>query len=175
MNEQNKLFYPLNGFEMMCLNPDAEIITYDKLNNIFDLNDLFKGKDKIIILYLLNSRSSGHWVCLFKNHQGINFFDSYGKLPDVEIDNLTIEQRDEYNVKQNRLKEILAKYTVYYNNICLQGKKTQVCGCYVSHRLINKDLTEDEYINTFIEYEIKDTDEFVADYCLKNLRRLKYA
>jgi hypothetical protein len=171
MNEENKLYYPLSGFEMLQLNPDAKLISYAQLNDVFTPTELFGNYKKIIILYLLNSKQSGHWVCLFLNNQGIQFFDSYGKLPDTEIDNLTPRQREEYNQQRNRLKIILSNYDVYYNDKCLQKKGTQTCGCFVSHRLINYHLTDNEYIDAFKDYKIKDPDEFVSTYCLNKLEK----
>jgi hypothetical protein len=171
MNEENKLYYPLNGYEMLELNPDAKLINYSQLNEVFTPKELFGNYKKIIILYLLQSKQSGHWVCLFLNNQGIQFFDSYGKLPDAQIDNLTVRQRIEYNQQKNRLHDILKNYDVYYNDKSLQKKGTQTCGCFVSHRLANYELTDNEYIDAFKDYNIKDPDEFVASYCLKKLEK----
>ena len=151
MNEHNLLVYPLNGIEMMKLNPTAKLITYDQLNKVYNIDDLFKDTDKIIILYLLRSRQEGHWVCLFKNKEGYNFFDSYGHKPDYEIDCLTEIQRRDFHEKKHKLHQLLKNKDVVYNNIKLQGKASMVCGCYVSHRLNNSNLTEDEYINKFIK------------------------
>ena len=46
MNEQNKLNYPLNFNEMQYLNPDAKIITYDELNNVKDIKQIFRNTRK---------------------------------------------------------------------------------------------------------------------------------
>ena len=167
MNEENMLYYPLSGYEMKKLNPDAKIIKYTELNKIKDINELFKDTDKIIILYLLHSRYSGHWVCLFKNHQGFNFFDSYGYKPDYHLDFLTKKQRKEYNEKQKVLLKLLKPYEVIYNSVKLQNKLTETCGCHVTVRLHFSYLTELEYItDIFLKNKIRDPDVFVARYCL---------
>lgn len=177
MDEKNKKFYPLRGVEMMRLNPTAKIITYDELNSINTLNELFEGNkyDKVIILYLLHSRYSGHWVCLFKNDQGVNFFDSYGRKPDKSIDNLTEKQRKEYNEKREQIFKLLTNSCnkFIYNDYPLQDKKikTQTCGCWVTHRLINSHFSDNEYIELFKLFNIQDKDEFVASYCLNRLKK----
>jgi hypothetical protein len=169
MNSTNMLVYPLNGFEMQFLNPNTKLITYDKLNNINTVRELFGNHNAVIILYLLKSKSEGHWVCLFKNHIGINFFDSYGHAPDYQIDNLTPKQRKEYNEKAQRLHEILRFENVKYNNRKIQSKGTMTCGCFVSHRLHHSYMDNSEYRRHFFNGKIPD--KVVANYCLK---RLKY-
>lgn len=170
MNKNNKLIYPLNGFEMNFLNPNIKLITYDKLNNINNVNELFGTYNAVIILYLLKSKCEGHWVCLFKNHIGINFFDSYGNAPDYQIDTLTPRQRKEYNEKSQRLHEILKFENVKYNNRILQSKGTMTCGCFVTHRLHHYYMDNPQYRKHFFNGKIPDV--VVADYCLKKLKKI---
>ena len=33
MNQNNLLYYPLNGQEILAINPGEKLITYDRLNN----------------------------------------------------------------------------------------------------------------------------------------------
>ena len=81
MNNNNKLDYSLDTNEIQILNPDALILIYTELNKIFDIQDLFKKTNKVIILYLLQDSHTGHWVCLFKrdnNEINLSFtFDIY--------------------------------------------------------------------------------------------------
>lgn len=171
MNKNNLLNYPLNGEEMQFLNPDSKIISYTELNNIKNLEELFKDTDKIIILYLLFSSTAGHWVCLFKNHkyQTLNFFSSYGVPEDYELDNISKEKRNELNVKSNRLSFLTKDYLIYYNNIILQGLNTTTCGCFVSHRLYYSELNEYEYLNIFLKNNVYSPDLFVSKWCYNRL------
>lgn len=167
MKPEKLLYYPLNGFEMQKMNPDAEIITYDKLNNISNINDLFKNTNKLIILYMLHDWG-GHWVCLIKNPNGtFTFWDSYGHRPDYQIDVLNNKQRKEYNEKTQRLHKLLKKYFVIYNNRCIQGKGTQTCGCFATHRLHHSEYSNPEYRYKF--FNGKNPDLVVAGYCSKIL------
>ncbi len=172
MNSNNMLYYPLNGIEMQKLNPHAKILTYDKLNYINTPEELFNDCNCIIILYLLKSKYSGHWVVCLKNADGYFFMDSYGKHPDAQIDNLTPQERKEYNQKQQRIEKIFENDIINYNNVPLQGKKTQVCGCYVSHRLQYPHLTNKEYRDVLFKYG-DDTDYTVAKICLDRLNNMK--
>ena len=176
MNETNLLKYSLNGEEIGYLNPDANIILYTQLNTLNDIDEIFKNSDKVIILYLLQSKRSGHWVTIFKNRKKkiIEFFSSYGVPPDAELDLLTKEQRKELNQKTNKLKQLCDKYRgiVFYNNICYQKPNTTTCGCWVTHRLLLSHLDDYEYLNFFIKNDIKNADLFVAEYCYKRLKNI---
>jgi hypothetical protein len=170
MNPQNKLKYPLNFNEIQILNPDAKIITYDELNDIKDIRELFKKSKKIIILYLLESKYIGHYTCLFLNKYGINYFDSYGEPIDYFLDILTKKQRKEWNEKEDKLKELLLHYRYIWNNYLLQGPKTDTCGQFVTHRLHNFQLSEEDYIDKYFINSNKSPDIIVADYCLNLLK-----
>lgn len=175
MNEQNKLHYSLSAYEMMKLNPDAKLIIYTELNKINDISELFKSTNKVIILYLLQSKTSGHWVTLFKNNEKniFHFFDSYGEQEDAQLDFLGYIKRKQFNEEKNRLRELLKDYTVIYNNVRLQANGTATCGCFVTHRLHYYELNEVDYINLYVDNNVKYPDIFVADYCLNLFNKLK--
>lgn len=168
MNKQNLLEYPLSGEEMLQLNPGARLIPYNNLSNITSIEEVFKNSNKVIILYLLQSKTSGHWVCLFKNEQGYNFFDSYGHIMDYEINNLTVSQRQDFDEKKDRLKYLLRYEDVIYNDDKFQQKGTMTCGCFVSHRLNNYLMTDKVYCAEL--KKIRNPDLFVADYCLRKFK-----
>ena len=68
----------LSGLDMRVLNPDAKVLKYTDLYDYHNVDELFNDTDKVILLYLTMNDHSGHWTCLFKNKEGINYFDSYG-------------------------------------------------------------------------------------------------
>ena len=169
MNSPHLVTYPLTGYDMMELNPDAKLITYDELNSTFDIMDLFHDTDKIILLYLLFNNHSGHYVCLFLNDEGLNFYDDYGLLPDAELQALSSLERQRYNEKTDRLKLLLSKYKVIYNRKRLQKPNTMTCGCYVSHRLNHYQIPQNEYIRRLMRASDGNTDLYVARWCLDRL------
>lgn len=171
MNDSNMLYYPLNSVEMQALNPHASMITYSQLNNIHTPEQLFRDSNCVIILYLLKSKYEGHWVCCLKNEDGYFFCDSYGRQPDAQIDNLTPQQRKEYNEQRSRLEKIFKDDIIHYNNVPLQGKGTQVCGCYVSHRLEHPELTNKQWRDELFKYG-NDTDYTVAKLTLDRLKNM---
>ena len=168
MNEENKTKYPLSGLEIRMLNPDAKIIKYPELYDCDSVDEIFGGKRKVIILYLLQSDTVGHWTCLFLNQDGINFFDPYGVQPDYEFELLDKQKRIRLNQEQDYLKNMLEPYTVIYNNIKYQDKGTATCGCFVSHRLHYSHLNDPQYLSIFTKTNER-PDEIVSSWCLAKL------
>ena len=162
---------PLSGAEMKFLNPDAKIMTYPELYDYKTIEELFSENKKIIILYLLQSKHIGHWTTLFINQDGINFFDSYGVMPDYELELLSKDKRKQLDEEQDYLKNHLLKdYKTIYNNITYQGTEKGIssCGCFVSHRLAYSYLDNKQYLNIFISSGMK-PDDLVSKWCFSKL------
>lgn len=171
MTKNNMLHYPLTVLQMEQLNQNSKVIIYTELNDISNINELFKDTDSLIILYLLESQFSGHYTTLFKNKDSknndiFNFFDPYGFSVDKQLDFLTQEQRKELDEKKNVLYKLLEPYDVIFNNIRFQGRGTQTCGQHVTYRLHNKGLSAQQYYDKFKKMNINNPDVFVANYVL---------
>jgi len=99
-----------------------------------------------IVLYL-NTKSYGHYTCLFKNREGINFFDSYGYSPDKEFE--FADKKLNYKGKPYMCR-LLRDFrgTVIYNEVPLQSsdKKVATCGRWCAVRIRYKELTQDEFV-----------------------------
>jgi hypothetical protein len=140
----------LTGADMMKLNPDAKLLKYTDLYKYKSSTELFADCDKIILLYLTINDHSGHWCSLFKNKQGINYFDSYGVPIDYHFELLRPETRQKLNEPVDYLKNLLWNDNVIFNNITYQRPNTQTCGEHVSFRLNNSNMTNPEYLNFFL-------------------------
>jgi hypothetical protein len=162
---------PLSGVEMMLLNPDAKLYKYTDLYHYDNVDDLFDGCDKIIILYLIQNDRSGHWVSLFKNKEGLCYFDSYGVPIDYQFDLLSKERRQRLNEEQDYLKKLLFHKKVCFNNITYQGKNTATCGCFVSHRLHHHRLNDLQYFNILARQKLT-PDDYVSKWCFSKLKNL---
>ena len=77
---------PLNGMELLKqLDFKPNIITYDNIHLYKDLDELL-GDSKACILLYLTKENYGHWCCVYENDDGhIIFFDSYGFIPDDQL------------------------------------------------------------------------------------------
>lgn len=148
---EERLKYSLSDKDIMKIIGDkAEMITYDKLRDINNIDDLFSnGIDKIVLLYVhqINGVSyNGHWSCLLKTKikgkTHIEFNDSYGLLPDKMLESYTKEWRRKSNQDRNYLNRLLYEaslrpnHIIEYNEVCLQSKSPNIatCGRYVGLR-----------------------------------------
>lgn len=159
---------PLTGLDMMILCPDATLLKYTDLYNYDNIEDAFKGKNKLVLLYLLNDSHSGHYVGMFYNKNGLNYFDSYGVMPDYQFEMLSRDKRKQLHEEQDYLKQLLKHRAVIYNNITYQDKGTATCGCYVAFRLHNSNFDDQQFFNIFVKSHIR-PDKVVAEWCFKRL------
>ena len=93
-----------------------------------------------MLLYTPNSPTEGHWVCLFRNKDGIHFFDSYGDKPDNEED---------LNGQEPLLTELFkdSGLPIYYNTKRYQKRRQNIatCGRHCIARLIFKNKSPESY------------------------------
>lgn len=165
------LRYELNSDQMRMLNPDARLLLYDQIEDMNSIDQVFGGYQKVIVLYLLQSAHEGHWCCLFKRGQQLNYFDSYGKPVDAELKLLDPALREKLHEKHDRLKQLTWARPPVYNEVCLQSPYTQTCGMFVTHRLHHSYLNSKDYVELFRRYN-EPPDVVVAKYVgqlLKNI------
>ena len=74
---------------MHILKNETNIIEYNQLYNVYNIDDVLKN-GSCVILYTTkreNGLSSGHWCCVVALKNKICFFDPYGYIIDDEIKN----------------------------------------------------------------------------------------
>jgi hypothetical protein len=126
-----------------------KLITYPELTKYKSLVELLYPYNVVVICYLTRE-NYGHWVCLFTNKYGINFFDSYGIIPDDEL-NWKIDEnfRKISNEDYPHLIALMynSRFPIHYNQYQFQAKIPGIatCGRHVIARLCLKKLSTDEY------------------------------
>ena len=146
--------YSLSVDDMIKLNPLANFVPYDKIHSIKNIDELLGKNGMAYILYLLQSPTYGHWVCLFKRDGKLSYFNSYGFEPDDDFKYAIKGLRKLVNEEEPYLFELLSKsgYECEYNDYKLQGKHSTTCGRWVSHRLNNNLKSPDEYAKGILNY-----------------------
>lgn len=116
---------------------DTRIVRHDRLKNIRNVDQIIKNNASIIF-YDRTAGNIGHWCCLTKRGNVIEFFDPYGRNVDTPQ---YLHGRPPY------LKNLLKKssYDVRYNPFDFQGKGTSTCGRHVVTRILLKDKPLGEY------------------------------
>lgn len=152
------------------LEPDTNIFTYPKFAHMKNIDEAFDELGRCIFLFLTQSETSGHWLCMYKKGNSIFYFDSYGEKPDAQRCWLSQEQLDSLGEGRPFLTELLraSGYKVYYSPFQYQSDKENMnsCGRWCVARLLCKDLTNDQF-HTLIKtemkaHDIKDYDVFVS-------------
>jgi|SRR5580658_1094211 hypothetical protein len=136
------------------LNSHVKIVPYDQLINYDTIDELLEPYNKVALLYL-TKQNFGHWCCLWLNKGILNFFDSYGGVPDSELKMIP----QYFKAQSNQLKPALTylmyngPYPVNYNQYRLQkfAEGVNTCGRWVCVRLKYPDITEDKFYDLFTE------------------------
>lgn len=149
------------------LEPDTNIITYPQFGSMSHIDECFDELGRCVFLFLTQSESSGHWVCMFKKGDSIEYFDSYGEKPEAQRSWVSKEQLAELGESEKYLWNLLKQsgYKVYYNTFPYQKNKDDVntCGRWVVARLICKDMTNLQFFNV-VKHSGQSPDDWVASF-----------
>ena len=95
----------------------------------------------------------GHWICVIKHLDRIEFFDPYGEpnLPDEELKLINDDVKNITNQNYPYLSKLLynSNYPIEYNNYPFQEHNLDIktCGRHCIVRILFKNLLLDEYYN----------------------------
>ena len=141
------------------------ILKYSDIEDYKTIDQLLPNKRNFKIILLESTYNSGHWVCILKYGDTIEYFNSYGLKPSAELDSNTklvnkqLDQDTKYlNILLNKA---MKKYNIVYNkrqfqrvgsDIATCGNWTIVRGVLFNH--MNMDLYEfisfmDQAMKTF--------------------------
>jgi len=124
--------YPLSDADIRkILGDDISIITYPDLKGMSNISEAFDSKGRCIMLYLTESETSGHWVCMLNKPNGIEFFDPYGEPPDKPLKTLPMERREQLGEAEPILTQMLraSGKPVIYNTYGFQKDRMDVNTC----------------------------------------------
>ena len=113
------------------LGKDIKIITYPELASMNSIDECFDNKGRCIMLYLTESETSGHWVCMLRKKDGIEFFDPYGEPPESALRGVSEEDKEAYGEAEPYLTNLLkaSGLKVIYNKHRFQKEKANVNTC----------------------------------------------
>lgn len=139
--------YPLSETDMRKVIPTLKIISYPELHEATRIEDVLDEKGRLMILYLTENESTGHWVCLLKlrDQPILEYFDPYGGYkPDGEKSWLSKEKQREFGQDSNKLTKLLenSSYEIKSNAVPFQASADDVntCGRHCLARLYFKHL-----------------------------------
>jgi len=149
----------MTGQDIESYLPNCKIIEYNDLGQYSEITDLLtKPIDFVIILIETTSDNVGHWVTVLKYGNTIEFFNSYGKAPDVQKNTLISKAKNiEFGQTQNYLTNLLVKsdFNIVYNKLQLQKytNGSTTCGRWVCARILCL-LNHNMDLKRFLEFMI---------------------
>lgn len=147
---------PLSGEDICSCVGRVPILTYKDLGDVQDVQDLFDASGCCVILYPLQSNTSGHWTCLMQLAQPaqVEFFDSYGSSQgggtvDSPLKWLKEAKLEGFGIQDAYLRRLLRKGGVraIYNKAPLQSLDPEIatCGRHVCVRIAKRAVPLAEY------------------------------
>lgn len=123
---------------------NVRFIPYHILQYIEDIDQILP----CILLYE-HHFPIGHWVAIFKNSDGMNYFDSTGRVPDDLLVN-NFDNPKGRGVMGADFTHLLRLFKntgqkLIYNEVPLQTPGTNTCGYFSGVRLLTQNLTNDQF------------------------------
>jgi len=153
----------------VTLIPYTDIHMYSNLEDIFATN--------YVLLNYLSSTNYGHWIGLHKKNNVVTYFDSYGKLPDEQLEYIPMKYRVESDQEFPYLVILMNKWLdednrrqVHYNSEQFQRYSSLIntCGRWVGLYLRYSD---DYTIEKFEKIMNDMRDKYIRENGLKGLDR----
>lgn len=155
-----------------ALGNNTLILSYFDLAKYKSVEDILRAHHSAIILYINEGDNRGHWTCIIKHPDRIEFFDSYGGVmngrPDAEFQFIDKNQRKVNYRGAPYLSKLLYDYAkkggiVEYNHHELQkeGSNIATCGRHCIARIKTRHLPLDTYASMI--KRLGDIDKAVVD------------
>jgi hypothetical protein len=173
--EEEVMAYSLSEDDIRKMLPGLKIFPYPQFHDMDSINEAFDNQGRALFLYLTEDESTGHWVCMMKHGDTIEYFDPYGDYgPDEEAEWLPKSKLRELDQDVPRLTQLLKKsgYKVKKNPYKFQKVKhdNNTCGRHCVTRLYLRNLPLEKYkdVVTSTEYT---PDKFVSYFTYDLLRK----
>lgn len=146
--------YPLSDSDLLHLmQQKANLVTYTELKNYKSIDHLLGPYDVVFVLFLWEPHY-GHWTCLTKHENLIEFFDPYGQFPDSYLKDIPEPWRTQSGQDKPVLSRLMKEspYNLSYNEFSFQkeGEEISSCGRWSVLRGLLKDLTLEQFKDLFL-------------------------
>ena len=154
---------PLSDSDVLKLVENkAKILVYSDLQK-YDTLDEALGPHQAAFLLYESQPDYGHWTCIFRNDDYVEFFDPYGIFPDNELEWIPDNFRKVSGQMYPQLSALLYKspYDLEYNEHKFQKKGAGVntCGRWSALRLVFRYLSLKDFAKLF---KHKNADDLVS-------------
>jgi len=135
-----------------------KVVLYSNLG-AYTLSSLLSPYGAAIILYQTTGKKVGHFTCMFRQGQGVHFFDPYGFAPDAELPFASFDQS-----VPRYLTQLLSNVQYTYSSHDYQGKRGGVntCGRWVGTRLRTRSIFSPSEFQALFTAVPQPTDYYVS-------------
>jgi len=111
-------------------------------------SQLFDGSGAVAVLFLTESKNSGHWIAVLDHRTNYEVFDSFGVAVDGNRKWLDKNTLMEFNETAPLLSQLLSKgdKPVIHNTVKLQQDSSDTCGRWISARIMNANMPLDKFV-----------------------------
>jgi hypothetical protein len=175
MSLAEALAYPLGDDDIReVLGGGVKIFSYPSLAGLRSIDQAFDKEGRCIILFPNASPTMGHWCCMIRRDNEIDFFDPYGEAPEDQKDGLSEQRLEELNIDRPYLTRLMRNsgMPIFYNTKDFQSEKSNVatCGRHCAVRLLYKDLSLQQYAD-MIKKTGMTPDKFVTGMTYETLQK----
>ena len=156
--------YSLSDFDIQKVLDGVSLFKYPELHKMSSIEEAFDKTGRAMMLYLTEDENTGHWVCMIKKGDTIEYFDPYGGYkPDGERKWIPKEKLEELGEAEPTLSRMLKGYKVISNPHKYQKEEVgnNTCGRHCCCRLMFYHMSLPEY-NKMITSSGMPADDFVT-------------
>lgn len=123
---------PLSDSDLHRIMPDVPVIKYSELQNFECMDDM---PDKCIIFLEWEHNAVGHWTCFLKRKGRYEYFNSFGKKYDDDLNVLSRASRKILGENGNEIERLLDGANCVWNKTKFQAEEASTCGRHCVLRL----------------------------------------
>ena len=131
---------PLDDSDIRHYLPNAKIMVYSDLDKYKSIEELLPNSIDFCILLVEDSPSNGHWICVLRYNNIIEYFDSYGNYPDKNLTWISCQERKKLGQSNPLLSLLFDKCDskIIYNPFDYQKETPDVktCGRFCCMRIL---------------------------------------
>ncbi len=152
---------PLSDADLLSKMQDkANLVTYPEIADYKTLDELLGPHGVCFILYMWKP-NFGHWCCIIKRGNNVEFFDPYGYFVDFWLEKVPEPYRTESGQLKPELSYLMKEspYKLSYNEYDFQDETDEgaaSCGRWTILRGLLKDLTLEQFRHLFLDLDYGD-------------------
>jgi hypothetical protein len=127
------------------LGPQGNPLKYSEVKK-YTFEQLLPAPDSFKVLLLEDKRNSGHWTCLLRKGDGAEYFNSFGKKYDDDLDPVPKMVKKILGETPNTIETMLGGRPCAWNKTKLQADDSQTCGRYVVSRVQNREKSNPAFV-----------------------------